>query len=173
MAETETVEEYICSDDIEAVEEEIRKFVRAKLNTTTRVIIDRKYTNGAWRVDIHSPAGGHEYGRAGFVVYSFPGCCKYAILSQVFTRGDLNGIGLVKFLLDYAEKMGVRDFEVDTLIATGTDEHNETMINIIEKAGWKQIHEGENGNTGNLVRMFAKLLPVLDEEEEWPNETTY
>lgn len=160
-------------DDIEIVEEKVRKFIKTKLNSAAdRIIIDRKYANGGWRVEIRSPFG-RESGRAGFIVYSFPGCCKYAILSQVFTRGDLSRIGLVKFLLSFAERMAVRDFEVDTLIGTGTDEHNETMINILEKAGWKQIHEGENVNTGNVVRMLIKLLPVLDEEEDWPNEITY
>jgi hypothetical protein len=156
--------------EVEIVEENMRDYIKSKLGLDyDRVRIEKNYENGSWVAKITSVAPYVE-GSAGFRIYGFPGCCKYAIISQIFTKGAFSGVGLVKYLLDWAEMIGVYDHEVSTLVGTTADGPNSVMVGIAERYGWKQVHDGDNPNSGNWVRMFVKELDVPDEdseEEDW------
>lgn len=156
-------------DEVEVAKHNIQVHVKEKLGfgLLSNTVVDSKYDAGCWKVQIRPAYVSEDRSdSAGFLIYSFPGCCKYAILSQVYTKGAFRGIGLVKYMLELAEIIAVLNHEVDTLVATGTDEHNGLMISILEKSGWKKIHEGDNINSGNWVRMFVKELPSPEDYEE-------
>jgi hypothetical protein len=163
--------------EVEIAEDNIRTYIKNKLGLKYNAMTIKKvYENGSWVASIVSESNIERLnGSAGFRVYGFPGCCKYAIISQMFTKGTFSNIGLVKRLFEWAEMIGIYDHEVSALVGTCADGPNSFMMEIVEKYGWKEIHNGDNPNSGNWVRMYVKELDVPDEmknreesiEEEW------
>ena len=152
--------------ETEAIQEEIRRRVESKVGNIPH--IESKYDKTSWLFKV-TPTSPLINGSAQFRIYNFPGCCKYAVLSQMQTNGAYRGIGLAKLMLELAEWVGVYDYEVSTLVGTAAEGKNDEMAQLAKKFGWKEIHGGHNPNSGNWVRMFIKELPEIDREVDEPD----
>jgi len=91
----------------------------------------------------------------GFTTYYFPGCCKYGIISQLFTTGKLRGKKLSFHVLNWALAQISMD-GYSKAVGTTSNHSNSIMEVVLKKAGWKRIDRGVNSNTDNIVTMWIQ-----------------
>lgn len=91
----------------------------------------------------------------GFTTYYFPGCCKYGIISQLFTSGKMRGKKLSTHVLNWALAQVSMD-GYSKAVGTTSNNSNSIMEVVLKKAGWKRIDRGVNSNTDNVVTMWVQ-----------------
>jgi hypothetical protein len=91
----------------------------------------------------------------GFTTYYFPGCCKYGIISQLFTSGKMRRKKLAPHVLNWALAQVSMD-GYSKAVGTTSNNSNSVMEVVLKKAGWKRIDRGVNSNTDNIVTMWVQ-----------------
>ena len=99
----------------------------------------------------------------GFTTYYFPGCCKYGIVSQLFTYGKLRRKKLAPHVLNWAVAQ-VNMGGYSKVVGTTSNSSNQSMEAVLKKAGWKRIDRGVNSNTENVVSMWIMATGRVSKE---------
>jgi len=136
------------------------------LKQGTKLDIEEKTTDHIKTFKMSLP--GNPSHSVGFNTYHFPGCCKYGIISQLYTIGTMRGKKLSPHVLNWALAQISAD-GYSKAVGTTSNSSNSSMEEVLKKTGWKRIDRGVNSNTDNIVSMWVHTTGKTRKEDTFMN----
>ncbi len=133
----------------------LRKAIREALGLrkNAQIDLDEEFKGDTKSYRMRIPSEHND--SVGFTTYYFPGCCKYGIISQLFTNGKMRRKKLSPHVLNWALAQVSMD-GYSKAVGTTSNSSNSVMEVVLKKAGWKRIDRGINSNTDNIVTMWIQ-----------------
>lgn len=123
------------------------------LRNNAKIDVEESFTNSCKTYKMLLP--GEPHNAVGFTTYYFPGCCKYGIVSGLFTNGTMRRMKLSPHVLDWAVAQ-ISGEGYSKVVGTTSNSSNSNMEAVLKKLGWKRIDRGINSNTDNVVSMWIQ-----------------
>lgn len=113
------------------------------------------YDSSPLKISITFREGGKDF--AGFTLVEQINCCGMMVSTKTFVNEKFRGQGIAQEMMPIKESIA-KEFGYSALIATVNITGNPAEAHILEKHGWKKIHEFKNSRTTNIVGIFVKNI---------------
>ena len=117
---------------------------------------DYPRTNASQRYTLNLGSDGQTYSSMWqeHSLSQLPGCCGVVVSHNSYIARDLRGYGLGDYF--HKERLKSAKAQGYSCIMATTVSTNLAEIHILEKNGWKKVHEFVNKRTNNTVQVWIK-----------------
>ena len=144
----------IGEDYCKKIEEQVKKKnLKVTCSIGDRMLMGAKELGYNISFELTTPRSSHFIS---WEMSQLPGCCMYLTCFHMYITDKYRGKGLGTLLQSMKEEIA-RYLGYTFLICTVTD-NNESQKKVLEKTGWKMIHQEENKRSCNIVNMYIKKV---------------